>query len=551
MKLLALLLRTSRGSILLATFFGLLSGACSAGLIGLINHVLASQFRATAATAQGFVVLGGLTLVLRFGTQALVNRINSDALFAMRVRLCRQIVATPLRQMEEHGIPRLLAVLTEDIFVISTALGLLPRFLINAAIALGCLVYLAWLSWPLLLGLLGFIALSAAVFRLLSLGAFSDLQRTRELQDSLFKQLRSLTEGIKELKLHYDRRQAFLHEEVEETARTVRTLQIRIGNTFAATGSLGMLLSFVFLGALIFVLPGLGWVEAPVLVGYCLAALYLQQPLQAVMETLPMLGRGDISLMKVQQMGLSLEDSAAGSRVDTDSRPVTRSSFRKVELVGVTHTYRREEADGNFSVGPIHLSLQPGELLFLVGGNGSGKTTLAKVLTGLYQPESGQILVDGQPVTPTTQESYRQLFAAVFSDFHLFERLLGLVSEEHLPKVQGYLARLQLTRKVRVEEGVLSTTELSQGQRKRLALLTAYLEDRPIYLFDEWAADQDPTFKEVFYTELLPELKRKGKAVVVISHDDRYFHVADRVLRLDFGKLESSVELPPARERVS
>lgn len=543
MKFLALLFRTSPASLILVTLCGLLSGASNAGLIALINHALAAQLAVSRDLALGFVALCVLTLLLRYGTQALVNRLNGDALFDMRMRLSRQVVATPLRRLEEHGIPNVMTVLTEDLFVISTALGVLPRFLTNIAIALGCFVYLAWLSWQLLVGLLALVALSVVGYRLLSRSAIADLQRTREHQGALYKQLRGITEGIKELKLHQDRRAAFLTEEVESTSWLVRTLQIRIGNVFAATGSMGMLLSFVFLGALIFVLPGMGWVQSSALVGYCIASLYLQQPLQSVMETLPILSRGEVSWTKVQQLGLTLDSFATGGREAPTTHALVRQSFQSVEFVGVTHTYYREESDGHFIVGPIDLRMHPGELIFLVGGNGSGKTTLAKLLTGLYQPEAGQILVDGEPVTGPSQESYRQLFSAVFSDFYLFERLLGLVGEGLAPRVENYLSLLQLSRKVRVEAGVLSTTELSQGQRKRLALLTAYLEDRPIYLFDEWAADQDPAFKAVFYTELLPELKRKGKTVVVVSHDDRYFHVADRILRLDAGKLVPPAEL--------
>ncbi|WP_223632414.1 cyclic peptide export ABC transporter [Corallococcus sp. EGB] len=549
MKFLALLFRTSPASLILVTLCGLLSGASNAGLIAVINHALASQLSVSTHVAVGFVTLGVVTLLLRYGTQALVNRLNGDALFDMRMRLSRQVVATPLRRLEEHGIANVMTVLTEDLFVISTALGVLPRFLTQIAIAAGCLVYLAWLSWQLLVGLLLLIGLSVVGYRLLSRSAIADLQRTREHQGALYKQLRGLTEGIKELKLHQDRRAAFLTEEVEATSWLVRVLQIRIGDVFAATGSLGMLLSFAFVGALIFVMPGLGWVQPPVLVGYCIAALYLQQPLQSVMETLPILSRGDVSWTKVHQLGLALD--TLGSR-EPAPPAATRTTFQSVELVGVTHTYYREESDGHFVVGPIHLRMHPGELIFLVGGNGSGKTTLAKLLTGLYQPEGGQILVDGQPVTQQTQESYRQLFSAVFSDFYLFERLLGLVGEGTASQVKHYLSLLQLSRKVRIESGVLSTTELSLGQRKRLALLTAYLEDRPIYLFDEWAADQDPAFKAVFYTELLPELKRQGKTVVVISHDDRYFHVADRILRLDAGKLVAPGDsTPDAQERAS
>ena len=213
-------------------------------------------------------------------------------------------------------------------------------------------------------------------------------------------------------------------------------------------------------------------------------------------------------------------------------------SWDSLELVGVQHTYRRENEEEEFSLGPIDLSLRPGELVFITGGNGSGKTTLAKLLVGLYIPQQGEIRLDGQTITDERRDNYRQLFSVVFSDFYLFENLLGLSHFNIDTKAQDYLAKLQLDRCVQIKDRTLSTLELSQGQRKRLALLTAYLEDRPIYLFDEWAADQDPQFKEIFYFELLGRLKEAGKTVIVISHDDRYYHVADRVLKLNYGLIE-------------
>ncbi|HEY9737473.1 MAG TPA: ATP-binding cassette domain-containing protein, partial [Trichocoleus sp.] len=170
---------------------------------------------------------------------------------------------------------------------------------------------------------------------------------------------------------------------------------------------------------------------------------------------------------------------------------------------------------------------------------GSGKSTLAKLLVGLYSPEAGKVCLNGSPITDQTREAYRQLFSAVFADFFLFEKLLGIDLADLDGEAQTYLERLQLAHKVRVSQGTLSTLNLSQGQRKRLALLTAYLEDRPIYLFDEWASDQDPYFREIFYHQLLPELKQRGKTVLVISHDDRYFMVADRILKLEYGQVVS------------
>jgi putative pyoverdin transport system ATP-binding/permease protein len=175
------------------------------------------------------------------------------------------------------------------------------------------------------------------------------------------------------------------------------------------------------------------------------------------------------------------------------------------------------------------------------GGNGSGKSTLAKLITGLYAPEAGELHLDGVPIDDANREWYRQHFSAVFSDFYLFDRLFSAQALTLDTQAQEYLSILELDRKVSVHNGQLSTTSLSQGQRKRLALLAAYLEDRPIYLFDEWAADQDPSFREVFYTQLLADLKQRGKTILVISHDDHYFHVGDRLIKLDYGQIESDI----------
>jgi putative ATP-binding cassette transporter len=267
-----------------------------------------------------------------------------------------------------------------------------------------------------------------------------------------------------------------------------------------------------------------------------------------MLNTIPSLSRADVAMQKIEALGLSL--SSHQSDIGASARSDENPAWTSLEMRGVTHHYTQEMEGSDFTLGPVDLALSPGELVFLIGGNGSGKTTLAKILTGLYSPETGVIRFNGENVTHDNRDLYRQNFSVIFADFYLFENLIGLDDQELDARASRYLAQLQLQHKVRVKDGALSTIDLSQGQRKRLALLTAYLEDRPIYVFDEWAADQDPLFREIFYFQVLPELIEKGKTVIVISHDDRYYHLAHRIIRLDYGKIEYDRYNTPAVDAV-
>jgi putative pyoverdin transport system ATP-binding/permease protein len=344
-------------------------------------------------------------------------------------------------------------------------------------------------------------------------------------------------EGTKELKLHANRRVDFLSQDLETTADSVQNYNVTATDIFAFTGSLGLVLMFLPIGIAVIVAPLWGNLPVSVLSGAALTLIFSLTPLRIILNSMPELVKASVALEKINSLGLSL--SAQMTETETASIPLSsKAEGLSFELIDVTHTYKHERDSSCFTLGPIDLAFNPGELVFIIGGNGSGKSTLVKLITGLYVPEDGSIRMNGTTITPDNRERYRQNFSAVFSDFYLFDRLLGLDQSDLDPQTQDYLVRLQLDHKVQVKDGVLSTTALSQGQRKRLALLTAYLEDRPIYVFDEWASDQDPVFKEIFYSQLLPELRNRGKTVLVISHDDRYFDCADRIVKLDYGKVE-------------
>jgi len=535
MNLIGLLLRSSWLTVSLAILTGLISGISSTALIALINLTLAQSPGAIATIIWSFIGLCLLMLVTNIFSQVLLSQLSQGAIYEMRMRLSRRILASPLRQLEEMGAPRLIAVLTDDIQSVSIAFFSIPIFCTNIAVFATCLIYLTTVSWSVSLLMLVILVLGVGSFQVLINRGRVALDLAREEQDQLFQHLRSLTEGIKELKLHFQRQQAFLTEELKNSAIASRNYNIASAIAFSIAGSWGLALIFISLGLLIFVIPKFIVVESATLSSYALVSLYLVLPLQIILNTIPILNRADIAWRKIETLGLSL---ASNTTEKSLSNLVSVQSWQKLELVGVTHAYHSEKEENGFTLGPINLTFYPGELIFLVGGNGSGKSTLAKLLVGLYAPESGQIYLDGKPITDDNREWYRQHFSTVFADFYLFERLLGIEIPRLDAQTENYLVKLHLEHKVQVKNGTLSTTALSQGQRKRLALLTAYLEDRPIYLFDEWASDQDPQFKEIFYKQILLELKQQGKTIIAISHDDRYFHLADRVLKLDYGKLE-------------
>ncbi|WP_304896253.1 cyclic peptide export ABC transporter [Methylicorpusculum sp.] len=561
------LLRNSGWLLVLSVFAGLLGGLTGAGLIAVINMALDSE--QDALTQLGWIFAGLCTLLLlaRISSTFLLTRLGQDVIFDLRLNLSRQILRTSFPRMQAVGPARMLACLTQDVATMAEAFRLLPMLCVDAAIVAGCLLYLGWLSCALLVLVLFAIVVGVSGFRLIENRALHGLRMARESDDALYGHFRSLTQGMKELKLHERRRNAFLSECLEAAALGYRQHYLKGTGFYILADNWGTSLFYLLIGAVLFLLPNVPEAAAglaktigleiselsiglemgsEIARGYCLTILYMMSPLAALMEGLPVLARGNIAWKKIETLGWDSREPESIKPSD----PLPFSHPAVLKLSGVAHRYRREGEDRPFTLGPLDLTLQPGEVVFLTGGNGSGKTTLALLLVGLYVPEQGEIRLGEQCITDANREGYRQQFSAVFSDFYLFDSLLGFQGKELDAEALSFLKRLQLDHKVRIENGEFSTLDLSQGQRKRLALLVAYLEDRPFYLFDEWAADQDPVFKKIFYTELLPALKAKGKTVVVISHDDHYFHLADRCLKIEDGTLSEIGVVESKHERV-
>ncbi|MEL6469326.1 MAG: cyclic peptide export ABC transporter [Cyanobacteria bacterium J06623_4] len=551
MDIIWLLLRSSWVSVAVAVVSGLASGTCSAMLIALINTTISAAPNVSTAFTTGaaqspilpFIGLALLSLGTGALSQFLLIDLAQDSVFQLQIRLSQRILAAPLQQLEALGPSKLLAVLTEDVQSISNSVFVLPFLCIDAAVICGCLVYLGVLSGWGLLVVTVFFASAIALVQLLIRATYGYIALARKEIDRLFENFRGVTEGTKELKLNAVRRQRFLEEDLQKSAAITRDYTKTAFKLAAVSTGSGQLLFFTLIGIMLFWVPNTFPSIRPVLPAYILTLTYVISYIEGLLRRLPNLLTANVSIQKVNKMGLTLTQNA---EISTASREPTIQHWQTITLKDIIHTYQNadtaEAPDSAFSVGPINLTITRGELIFIVGGNGSGKSTLAKLLAGLYVPDSGKLLLDKTPIVGHNRERYRQLFSTVFSDFYLFKKIASAETPTVDKQAQLYLSKLQLTQKVSVENGQLSTTALSQGQRKRLALLAAYLENRPIYLFDEWAADQDPSFRQIFYTQLLPELKHRGKTVIVISHDDHYFSIADRIIKLHYGRIEKDTK---------
>ncbi len=552
-RLILALLRESRAPFTLALVACVLNGIASVLLVATLNRALAQPGAADAALAWRFALCAVIALVTRIVSGTLFARLSQDTMARLRVHLARRVGAAELRDIERIGAAPVQSVLTDDATNVSMLFFALPNLVMHGSIVFGCLGYLAWLSWPVCALALAAIIAGSLGYHTGDRRAIASLEAAGQAQDRLFGYLGALFSGAKELKLHDARARQFVDGQLGAAIGEVRDHRRRAFSAYAVGVGWIIYLFYVFLGVASF-WPQLGVHADPgAAAGYVVVFLFMLVPLDGLLNNLPTVNAARVSLARIE--GVMTEFGALRTVSPASDAPDVPPAGA-VTLRGVTHAYFHERDERMFRIGPVDLTIRPGELVFIVGGNGSGKTTLAKVLTGLYEPEEGTIEVEGRAIGWRERAAYRQRFSAVFNDFHLFDALIGIVDPDDPDRAQAdarantLVAKLALDHKVKVVDGAFSTRALSTGQRKRLALVVAYLEDRPFYLFDEWAADQDPSFKAVFYEQLLPELRARGKAVIVITHDDRYFGLADRLLKLENGRIVSDTTPAHARHGV-
>ncbi|HEV8318570.1 MAG TPA: cyclic peptide export ABC transporter [Vicinamibacterales bacterium] len=530
MNILRYAARYARGTVLWAVIFGTIGGGLTAWIVALVGQTL----RTAAGTSTQMLTFAALAVagcVLRFVSSDLMTRFSQRHMLGMSQDLTRRVVDSGLRNVEEVGSARLLATLTEDIALITTTIAAMPIVVANLAVVVACFLYVAYLSWVAFA--LGAVCVVVAIcsYVVVARRGTAVLVKARDDRDAVMDHYHALTDGFSELKLHRPRRLAFLSRTLHAALERIALLNRKGLTLYNIAANYNQFMFFTVVGVIVFGTSRWASVDPATMTSAVLALLYGRGPLEVVVNAVPTMARAEVALKKYEDIM-----SALPAEHDVYDGVPAFPPCREVELLDVEYKYAGEDG-GRFGLGPIDLTFRAGEIVFVTGGNGSGKTTLAKIVAGLYVPTSGQVRLDGELVTSANRDQYRQHISAVFAKFHLFRELLGVERPTIDCEAGDWLARMRLERRVTIRDGRFSDLSLSTGQRKRLALIVAMLENRQICIFDEWAADQDAEYRERFYLHLLPELKARGKMVIVISHDDRYYAYGDRLIKLDQGKI--------------
>ena len=544
MKLIELLQREARIKPVPFIALAALSGLSSAAVLAIINTAASN-----VATRQGnlrFLLLFGLAIAIFAVSQrhlmVEICRKVEQVIHRMRVRLIVRARHAELLEIEQIGRSEIYACLSRETQTLAQAAPSIVIAMQSAVLVLFTMLYIATLSELAFVLSLVFTALGAFIHRLRNVEVKRELRRAYERENELLERLIDMLDGFKEVKMSTARARE-VADRVELISAEVAKLKTRTQTLQANDFVISQVTFFLLTGMMVFVVPALSPTYIDVVVKTTTATLFMIGPISNVVGAIPIFSNANAAADAI--LGLEARMARLERSVVEDPPPFLY--FRQIRAEGLEFSYPGPSGESGFKVGPVDLTIRRGSTVFITGGNGSGKTTLMLMLLGLYPPQGGVLQLDDERVGPKNVNAYRNLFSVVFSDNHLFGELFGIETVDRALAAELF-ELLEMTRKTELDGRRFGTTQLSGGQRKRLALIAALLEKRPICFFDEWAADQDPHFREKFYRVVLPRLKADGITIIAVSHDDKYFDVADLHLHMEEGKIASARAKPSASE---
>ena len=520
---------------------GILSIAVASVIVTGADNVKPGEIQLDAIIL--FVTLVASYYLARYYALSRISTHVEHVINETRKRISDKIQRTNLKNFEGIGKEYFYTTLTTDSQIISQSSIQIINASGSLVMALSGSIALLIISLPAFIVTMTLLAAITSLYLSMRKMVVGDLVKISEKENQFFAALNDLLLGFKELKLNSDKSEGFIKNHLHKLANEVFELKAHVANRVSKAIILSQIFMYIIIGTIVFILPNIQPDEINAIAPAVALLLFMNGPIVEVVGLVNILDRTNNCIDNLENIENTL-DSFQNSQIAIENKEVRHkdfSGFNTLKCENAVFSYADEKYGSSFTLGPMNFELTKNEIVFIVGGNGSGKSTFLKILTSLYRPDEGKIYIDGNPLSSDRLTAYRNLFSPIFVDFHLFERFYGK-HELDDDKVDALLDQMGLSGTTDIIDKKITRRELSTGQRKRLALIVSILEDKAIFLFDEVAADQDPVFRKYFYETIIPNLKSEGKTVIAVTHDDKYFSVADRVLKMDYGKLVSYVD---------
>ena len=535
MSFFQLVRREMQGSLTRLAVMSGLGGVSNAAILAAINAGAQSAGNGEVSVSAATLFVVALLLFIKTQHYILIaTTVEIEAIIhKLRVRLMDEVRHSELLPLDAIGRAAIVAAITKETTTLTQATNMVAFAGQGVVLVFFVGIYIAYLSLLAFAVSVVVICVAGVIFHIKSRQVAAGTREAAEWDNRLFDRLIDLLDGFKEVRLNRSRSDD-LFDDVVEVSRKAANIKIRSQSESYKQLVFSQSAMYLLLASVVFMVPAFSDTKGGSITQVTTALMFVVGVCMGIVQTIPILQAADVASDNIERLEAKLRAIVGETQLDLEPR----SRFDKIEMRDVVFSYMDKSSEAVFRVGPLNFTLHSGDIVFISGGNGSGKSTFLKLLAGLYEPDSGELLLDGVRVDDTNRDAYRALIAAIFVDYHLFQRLYGIV-DPGPGEINRLLTQFRLTDKTRLTGGEFSTLDLSGGQRKRLALIVSLLEKRPILLLDEWTADQDPDFRRKFYDELLPELKQAGETVVVITHDDRYLAELDlpaRKLRMDEGR---------------
>lgn len=514
-----------------------ISGLSNAGLLAIINYstskITHNSFNFKLIII--FIIVFLIYVITKNRALKLAAVFAENVVYNVRERIVKYLMGTELLNFEHIGRAEIYTRLTKDTNEISGSASLIANGIQAAVLVFFAIIYLGFINITAFIITVAMLGIAISNYFFNSNKIRNEIGEATSLETVYFEKLNEVTGGFKEIKLSQSKKNDLFIGKIQFISNKLKEKKIITSSKMSFYFVFAQAFFYTLLGAMVFIVPVIDKDVLTEVAKITPTILFIIIPLGDAIGTFDTINRATVAVFNLSQLEERLSKIAFNAKDDTALKGIFKN-YKNITFKDLSFVYRDEAGKELFGIGPIDFEIVKGHITFIVGGNGSGKSTFVKLITGLYQPDNGNVFVDDLQVEANDLQEYRELFGVIFSDFFLFSELYGIKGLEER-NVLKLLKQMQLSEKSGYKNGAFTNLNLSTGQKKRLAMISVMLEDKDIFVFDEWAADQDPEFRKYFYDVLIMDFKALGKTIIAITHDDHYYSKADTIYKMEYGKL--------------